>query len=83
MWRHIASNAMTLFVLILFLVGGVILWGRGQYVNEGPLEAAICLKVDRGSNMRRVSANLEEQGYHLQLQSDELIEEMLARKAIN
>lgn len=62
MWRHIASNAMTLFVLILFLVGGVILWGRGQYVNEGPLEAAICLKVDRGSNMRRVSANLEEQG---------------------
>ena len=62
MWRHIASNAMTLFVLILFLVGGVILWGRGQYVNEGPLEAVICLKVDRGSNMRRVSANLEEQG---------------------
>jgi uncharacterized protein YcgL (UPF0745 family) len=27
--------------------------------------------------------NLEKQGYHLQLQSEELVEEMLARKALN
>lgn len=30
-----------------------------------------------------VLANLEKQGYHLQMQADELIEQMLARKAIN
>jgi uncharacterized protein YcgL (UPF0745 family) len=30
-----------------------------------------------------VIENLSTQGYHLQLQSDELIEELLARKAIN
>ena len=30
-----------------------------------------------------VLKNLQEQGYHLQLQSDELVEQMLARKAIN
>lgn len=30
-----------------------------------------------------VIENLSAQGYHLQLQSDELIEELLARKAIN
>ena len=30
-----------------------------------------------------VLANLESNGYHLQLQSDELIEEMLAKKALN
>ncbi len=30
-----------------------------------------------------VIENLSIQGYHLQLQSDELIEELLARKAIN
>lgn len=30
-----------------------------------------------------VLANLEKQGYHLQLQSDELIEQMLARKSVN
>ncbi len=30
-----------------------------------------------------VLANLQQNGYHLQLQSDELVEEMLARRAIN
>ncbi len=62
MWRHIASNAVTMLVLGLFLLGGVILWGRGQYSAEGPLEAAICLQVERGSNMSRVSRNLEAEG---------------------
>jgi len=62
MWRHIASNAVTFLIVGLFLLGGVILWGQGQYRNAGPLSQAICLKVDRGSNMSRVSADLEEQG---------------------
>ena len=30
-----------------------------------------------------VIENLETRGYHLQLQDDELVEEMLARKAVN
>ncbi|MEO0937014.1 MAG: endolytic transglycosylase MltG [Pseudomonadota bacterium] len=62
MWRSIASNALTFLVVALFVLGGVILWGRGQYENTGPLAEAICLKVDRGSNMRRVSNDLERQG---------------------
>lgn len=62
MWRHIASNAVTLLLVLLFLAGGVILWGKGQYTAEGPLEQAICLQVERGSNMRRVSQSLAEQG---------------------
>jgi len=62
MWRGIASNALTFLVVGLFVLGGVILWGRGQYENPGPLADAICLQVDRGSNMRRVSADLEAQG---------------------
>ena len=62
MWRAIASNAITIIALALFLAGGVILWGRGEYVAEGPLEQAICLKVDRGSNFGRVSRTLEAEG---------------------
>lgn len=62
MWRHIASNAISLLIVVLFLAGGVILWGRGQYTAEGPLDAAICLQVERGSNMSRVSDKLEDQG---------------------
>ncbi len=62
MWRNIASNAVTFLMVGLFLLGGVILWGKAEYVAEGPLEQAICLQVERGSNMRKVSRNLADQG---------------------
>ncbi|MEO0400752.1 MAG: endolytic transglycosylase MltG [Pseudomonadota bacterium] len=62
MWRGIASNALTFLIVGLFLAGGVILWGRGQYEGPGPLADAICLQVERGSNFRRVSRDLEEEG---------------------
>ncbi|MCZ4256508.1 endolytic transglycosylase MltG [Sulfitobacter sp. G21635-S1] len=62
MWRHIASNAVTFLIVGLFLLGGVILWGKSQYQAEGPLDQAICLQVERGSNMRRVSQSLVDQG---------------------
>ena len=62
MWRSIASNALTFLIVGLFLAGGVILWGRGQYEGQGPLAQAICLQVERGSNFRRVSRDLENEG---------------------
>jgi len=62
MWRAIASNALTILVVGLFLMGGLILWGQSQYKAEGPLETAMCLQVERGSNMTRVSQDLEDQG---------------------
>ncbi len=62
MWRAIASNAVTMLAVILFLAGGVILWGRGQYDAPGPLAEAICLKVDSGSNFSIVSSDLEDEG---------------------
>lgn len=62
MWRHIASNAITFLIVAVFLLGGLILWGQKSYVSEGPLEQAICLKVKRGSNMSRVSQDLETRG---------------------
>ncbi|MEO1106341.1 MAG: endolytic transglycosylase MltG [Pseudomonadota bacterium] len=62
MWRAIASNALTILVVGLFLMGGLILWGQTQYKAQGPLETAICLQVAGGSNMTRVSRELEDQG---------------------
>ena len=62
MWRHIASNAVSFLIVALFLLGGVILWGRSQYSAAGPLAQAICLQVDRGSNFRRVGDTLADQG---------------------
>ena len=44
MWRNIASNAMTLIVVFLFLIGGVMTLLKAQYYKPGPLTEAICLK---------------------------------------
>ncbi|QYX56028.1 endolytic transglycosylase MltG [Roseovarius sp. SCSIO 43702] len=62
MWRHIASNALTFFVVIAFLLGGAIIWGQAEYTAEGPLDEPVCLRVKSGANMRTVSRDLAEQG---------------------
>ena len=62
MWKHIASNALTFFIVLLFLGAGAIAWGVREYSAEGPLEQAICVRVPSGSTMGRVSDNLAEQG---------------------
>ena len=62
MWRALASNMITFLAVILFLMAGVVLWGKAQYTAEGPLDEAICLRVERGSSMTRVSRDLEEAG---------------------
>ena len=62
MWRSLASNMLTILVVMLFLLGGIILWGKSQFTSEGPLAEAICLQVRPGSNMTRVSRSLEDQG---------------------
>jgi UPF0755 protein len=62
MWRHIASNAVTFLIVAVFLLAGVILWGQREYSAQGPLDQAICLQVERGSSIARVSRNLQDQG---------------------
>jgi len=62
MWRNIASTALSLFVVLLIVVGGLIAWGQREYTEPGPLEAAICLRVEPGSNFNRVSENLAAEG---------------------
>ncbi len=62
MWRALASNMITFLAVILFLMAGLILWGKAQYTAQGPLDTAICLRVERGSNMARVSRDLEAAG---------------------
>ncbi len=62
MWRSIASNFLTLFILLLFAVGGIIGWGQSQYKAEGPLEQAAFFEVPRGASLRTVSERLEAQG---------------------
>lgn len=62
MWRSIASNALTLFIVVLVLAAGLLAWGREQFGGPGPLEQAICFRVERGDSLSAVSRALEEQG---------------------
>ncbi len=62
MWRNIASNALSLFVVILVVIGGLIAWGKNQYAAPGPLADAICLRVKSGTRMTGVSEDLETRG---------------------
>ncbi|MEM9475893.1 MAG: endolytic transglycosylase MltG [Pseudomonadota bacterium] len=62
MWRNIASNALTLIIVLLVALGGVLAWGQNQYRTAGPLEAPICVRVEPGSNFREVSEDLDAQG---------------------
>ena len=62
MWRHLASNALSFFFVLLLLVAGAVAWGARMYSEPGPLEVGICLRVESGTNFRAVSRDLETQG---------------------
>ncbi|MCF6315986.1 MAG: endolytic transglycosylase MltG [Marinosulfonomonas sp.] len=62
MWRHITSNFLSLMVVLLALASGVVLLGQSKYKEAGPLSQAICLRVESGSNMRKVSEELANRG---------------------
>lgn len=62
MWRHIASNFLTIAILILVAAAGAVAWGQRQYSGPGPLAEAICFKVERGASFRSVAADLAERG---------------------
>lgn len=62
MWKSIASNALTLFIVLLIVAAGLVAWGRNEFVKPGPLADAICLQVESGASLAGVSRNLEERG---------------------
>ena len=59
MWRSVASNGLSFLLVALFLLGALVLWGQNKYTAAGPLEQPICLRVEKGSDMKRVSRNLQ------------------------
>ena len=62
MWKAIASNALTLFIVILVGAAITVAWGRNEFSKPGPLADAICVQVERGASLSAVSRNLETRG---------------------
>lgn len=61
-WRHIASNFLTLLIVILIAVAAAIAWAKHQYVTPGPSAAAACVRVAPGASLSAVSEQLARQG---------------------
>ena len=62
MWRAIASNTLTLLVVVLVALGGLVAWGQREWSRPGPLAEAVCVEVEPGATMRGVSEELGEIG---------------------
>jgi UPF0755 protein len=62
MWRHVVSNFLTVAIVVLLAIAGILGWAKGQYRAPGPLAEAICLRVEKGSNFRRVADDLRARG---------------------
>ncbi len=62
MWKAVASNALTLFIVALIAMAGLLAWGKRQYEGPGPLAQAICFRVESGDSLAKVSRALETQG---------------------
>lgn len=62
MWKHIAANALTLLIVAFVMLAGVVAMGQHAFRAEGPLEQAICLRVEQGATLRAVASDLEGQG---------------------
>ena len=58
MWRHIASNFLTIAIVGLIAAGGAVVWAKRQYDGPGPLAETICLKVRPGANFGAVAKDL-------------------------
>ncbi len=61
-WRSVASNALTLFIVLLVGAAIVVAMAQNAWRSPGPLSEAICLSVPRGATMHGVSEDLAARG---------------------
>ncbi len=62
MWKHVVANFLTVAIVGLVALAALAGWARNEYSAAGPLAEAICLKVDKGANFRRVADDLAGKG---------------------
>ena len=62
MWRNIASNFLTVAIVLLAAAAALVAWGQRQYNGPGPLAEAICYRVESGASLRGVASDLADEG---------------------
>ncbi|SNT71821.1 endolytic transglycosylase MltG [Paracoccus seriniphilus] len=61
-WRNIASNFLTLSIVLLLALAGAIAWGKHQFSGPGPSNIAQCVQIAPGASLNAVSQQLAAQG---------------------
>ncbi len=62
-WRHLASNFLTLLIVLLIGAAIAVAWGRAQYVQPGPSAVAQCVTVPQGASLKaRVATSWSSRG---------------------
>lgn len=61
-WRHLASNLLTLLVILLAAAAGLIAWARHEFTGPGPSAQASCVRIAPGAALSQVSQTLADQG---------------------
>ncbi|MDO5646483.1 endolytic transglycosylase MltG [Paracoccus sp. (in: a-proteobacteria)] len=61
-WRNIASNFLTLAIVLLIAVAGAVAWGKREFTGPGPSAVAQCVQVAPGASLNAVSERLADQG---------------------
>ena len=62
MWRNIASNFLTLAIVLLIAAAAAVAWARQEFTGPGPSQVAQCVQVAPGASLNAVSQQLAEQG---------------------
>jgi len=62
MVRHFASNAITLLIVAMTLVGGIIAWGASEMTSPGDFVEDAIFEVRKGDKFQAVSERLAESG---------------------
>lgn len=61
-WRNLASNFLTLAIVLLVAAAVAVAWGKRQYAGPGPSAVAQCVQIAPGASLAAVSEQLREQG---------------------
>jgi UPF0755 protein len=62
MAKSLASNALTLMIVLMVGLASFLGWAQGQFQGPGPLAQPICFEVPRGANLTKVSTELAARG---------------------
>ncbi len=61
-WRNLASNFLTLAIVLLIAAAAAVAWAKREFSGPGPSAVAQCVQIAPGASLNAVSNRLADQG---------------------